>query len=261
MELGLAGKRALVADAADGLGLAMARALAGEGCRLAICGRDERRVKLAAERLHLETGADVAHAACDVSRPGEAASWVEDARQHLGGFDLVVPGAAGPPPGRFADLTASEWEQGFRQVLAGPVAIVAAARPDLAAGGAVLFVTSTAVKEPGPGLVLSSVLRAGVAALSKALAQEWAGAGIRVNHLIPGSIATSRVAELEEELARQEGVAAAEVRARVTDVIPLGRYGRPAEFAAAAVFLLSDAASYITGATLAVDGGKLRSVL
>ena len=124
-----------------------------------------------------------------------------------------------------------------------------------------LFLTGAVVRQPSPRLVLSGIMRSGVSALAKTLADEWAADGIRVNHLIPGRIATDRVAELDEETAAKAGLTVAEARARSEAAIPLGRYGRPEEFAAAAVFLLSDAAAYITGATLAVDGGMIRPIV
>jgi 3-oxoacyl-[acyl-carrier protein] reductase len=124
----------------------------------------------------------------------------------------------------------------------------------------VLFMTSVSSRQPVGSLALSTIFRAGVAALAKMLADEWASEGIRVNHLIPGRIATDRLAEIDEDAARRRGVAAGEIRAEIERSIPLGRYGEPAEYAAAAAYLLSDAAAYVTGATLAVDGGLVRSI-
>jgi 3-oxoacyl-[acyl-carrier protein] reductase len=260
VELGLTGKRAVVAAASDGLGYAIAGALATEGCRVAICSRREDRITEAAERLRRDTGGEVVAAVCDVSEPGETDRWVTDVAAAWGGLDLVVPNAGGPPPGRFGDLEPSEWDAAYRLTLRSAMEFARTARPHLERGSAVLFLTSGSVRQPIGTLVLSTVFRAGVAALAKTLADEWAAEGIRVNHLIPGRIATSRVAALDDDAARRLGMPVAEVKEGFERAIPLGRYGDPGEFAAAALFLLSGAASYITGATLQVDGGMLRPI-
>lgn len=260
MDLGLSGKRALVGAASTGLGFAIAMELAGEGCQVTIGSRHADRINAAATTIAEATGATVRALVCDVTVDDSIRSFVDDAAELMGGIDLVVPNAGGPPYGTFADLSTEQWEQGYRLTLASAVSFARHARPRLGAGGAMLFMTSVSSREPIGTLFLSSVYRAGVAALSKALATEWAPAGIRVNHLIPGRISTERVASLDEETARRRGVDAAEVRRTSEAAIPLGRYGKPAEYARAAAFLLSDAASYITGATLQVDGGMLHGI-
>lgn len=261
MDLGLGGKRALVAGASSGLGRAVAEALAAEGCRVSISSRDRDRIAAAAEEISSRTGAEVHHAVCDV-RDGEAIlAWVEEVAGLWGGIDLAVPNAGGPPPGGFGDLPEEEWDRAYQLTLLSAVRILRAVRPHLSPGGAVLLMTSVSVKEPYGSLILSNVFRSGVSSLAKTLSREWAPDRIRVNHLIPGRIATDRVAFLDEEQAGRTGADLEEVRAGHAARIPLGRYGEPAEFAAAAAFLLSDAASYITGATLQVDGGSVSYVL
>jgi len=260
MRTGLAGKRAAVAAASFGLGYPVAAGLAAEGCRVAVCSRDRERVTSAASAISADTGAEVRASVCDVSHPGATTEWLDGIAGDWGGLDLVVPNSGGPPPGRFSELTADQWDAAYRLTLRSALEAAQAARPHLAAGGAMLFSTSASVREPVGTLLLSTVFRAGVAALAKSLADEWAGDGIRVNHLVPGRIATERVAALDEDAARRRGVPAEEVRTGFHQAIPMGRYGHPDEFAAAAVFLLSDAASYITGATLQVDGGMLRQI-
>ncbi|MCB2224476.1 MAG: SDR family oxidoreductase [Actinobacteria bacterium] len=261
MELHLTGKRAAVAAASDGLGRAIAGALAAEGCRLAVCSRDAGRIEEAAAAIRAATGAEVHAAACDVAEPGASASWIEGAAAALGGLDLLVANAGGPPPGRIDELGPDDWDAAYRLTLRSALELARAARPHLSAGGSALFMTSVSAKAPVGSLAMSTVFRAGVAALAKLLADEWAADGIRVNHLIPGRIATGRLTRLDEAAARRAGTTAGEVRAGIEASIPLGRYGEPEEFAAAAVFLLSGAASYVTGATLQADGGMLRSVL
>ena len=261
MELGLTNKRAAVAASSGGLGFAIARALAAEGCRVAVCGHDRERIEAASASLHHETGAEVIPAVVDVGEPGATAAWIDSFAGAWDGLDLVVANAGGPPPGRFGDTHSEDWDAAYRLTLRSALEMAAAARPHLGRGNAVLFMTGPVVRQPVGTLVLSGVMRAGVAALAKALADEWAPAGIRVNHLIPGRIATERVAALDADTAQRLGITRGEAQARHEAIIPLGRYGTVDEFARAAVFLLSDAAAYITGATLNVDGGMIRPIV
>ncbi len=260
MDLGLQGKRAVVLAASAGLGLAVARALAAEGCRLAICSRERERIDSAAASIREATGSEVVAGALDVTHAGDLTAWIDGVAACWGGLDIVVSNAGGPAPGRFEDLGPDDWDAAYRLTLRSALETVRAAGPHLGPGSAVVLMTSLTVKEPLGNLVLSTVFRAGVSALAKALADEWAPRGIRVNQLIPGRIVTARVAAMDEITARRRGVPPAEVRARQEAAIPMGRYGDPDEFARAAVFLVSDAASYITGASLAVDGGLIRSI-
>ncbi len=260
MDLGLNEKRAIVAAASGGLGFAIAHALAAEGARVAISSRSADRATAAAAVIAAATGTEVIAAQCDVSSAGEVSHWVDDVAEGWGGLDIVIPNAGGPQAGTFDELSSDQWDEAYRLTLRSAVMFAAAARPHLDRGGAMLYLTSASVKEPIGILVLSNVFRAGVAALAKSLATEWAPAGIRVNHLIPGRIATDRLLELDAGLAAREGTTPEAVRERISSGIPLGRYGEPEEFAAAATFLVSDAAAYITGATLQVDGGMLHTV-
>lgn len=261
MDLGLSGKRAAVAASSSGLGFGIARALAAEGCRVAICGREVGRIERAAGAIREATGAEVIPAVVDVSVGGRVTKWLDEVADRWDGLDLVVANAGGPPPGTFADSEPDGWDAAYRLTLRSALETARAARPHLSRGGVMLFMTAASVRQPVATLVLSTVFRSGVSALAKVLADEWAPHGIRVNHLIPGRIATERVAELDEELARRAGSTVAEARVQSEARIPLGRYGRTEELAAAAVFLLSDTATYITGATLAVDGGMIRPIV
>jgi 3-oxoacyl-[acyl-carrier protein] reductase len=261
MELGLTNKRAAVAASSGGLGFAIAQALAAEGCRVAVCGRRRQAIEAAAAALSGETGAEVVPAVVDVGEPGATAAWIDGIAAAWDGLDLVVANAGGPPPGRFGDTRPEDWDAAYRLTLRSALEMAAAARPHLGRGSAVLFMTGPVVRQPVGTLVLSGVMRAGVAALAKALADEWAPAGIRVNHLIPGRIATERVAALDADTAQRLGITRGEAQARHEAIIPLGRYGTVDELARAAVFLLSDAAAYITGATLNVDGGMIRPIV
>lgn len=261
MNLELTGKRALVAAASRGLGAAIARDLASEGCVVEISSRSLAHVEETAARIASETGGSVTAARVDVSDAGAVESWVDDAAARMGGLDIVIPNAGGPPSAFFSDTGQEEWDIAYALLLRSAMAFARSARPHLVRGGTMLFLTSTSVREPIGALSMSNIFRAGVAALAKTLANDWASDGIRVNHLIPGRISTERVTNLDAAAADRLGVEADEVRSRNERAIPLGRYGEPDEFAAAATFLVSPAASYITGATLQVDGGSIKTVV
>jgi len=261
MDLHLDGKRALVAAASRGLGAAIASSLAAEGCVVELSSRSLAHSRSTAERIAAESGASVTAAEVDVSDADAVRAWVDDAADRLGGIDIVIPNAGGPPSSMFEETEPEEWDAAYRLTLRSAMAFAKAAHPHLGSGGTILYLTSASVREPIGVLSMSTVFRAGVAALAKTLANDWAGAGIRVNHLIPGRIATERLDELDSAVGQRTGRTAAQVRQVNERSIPLGRYGLPDEFAAAATFLVSPVASYITGATLQVDGGVIKSVV
>jgi len=252
----------MVAGASRGLGGAVARALASEGASVSICSRDRARIDEAAAAIDRDGGAVLAYTA-DVRRPEALEGWRDATVGRFGRLDLLFTNSGGPPAGKFADFDDAAWQQSFELLVLSAVRMVRLALPEMrkAGGGAILLATSSSVKEPIANLTLSNVLRASVAALAKSLALELASERIRVNHIVPGRIATDRVRELDEGNAKKAGVPLEEQQKRAAAAIPLGRYGRPEDFGRAAAFLLSDAASYVTGATLQVDGGMIRSVL
>lgn len=263
MELGLKGKVALVAAASQGIGYGVARTLAAEGVNLSIMSRDERKLQAAARRLREESGADVLVYAGDVRSADAISAWVEQTRDRFGGVDLLFSNSGGPPPGAFPALTDDQvWRDAFELLVLSAVRMTRRVIPLMRerGGGSILYLTSSSIREPIPDLTLSNVVRSATAALHKSLADECAKDGIRVNQLIPGRIETERVRELDEVHAEKLGISVDEMKRRSSAETPLGRYGTTDEIGRAAVFLLSDAASYITGATLVVDGGRLRSV-
>jgi len=261
MELGLTGKRVVVAAASRGLGAAIARSLAQEGCIVEISSRSLDNARSTATSIASDTGASVGAAQVDVSDADAVQEWIDSAAASMGGLDIVIPNAGGPPSAFFDATDPDDWDRAYALTLRSAMAFARAAEPHLHRGGSMLYLTSTSVREPIGALAMSTVFRAGVASLTKLLANDWASKGIRVNHLIPGRIATERLDELDAVAAQRSGTTPDVVRAANEQAIPLGRYGDPHEFATAATFLVSDAATYITGATLAVDGGALHSVV
>lgn len=260
MDLGLRGKRALVAASSKGLGFAIANNLAAEGCRLAISSRDGDRVADAADRIREAHGVEVTASVVDITDGHSLQRWINTTGENWDGLDLVVPNGGGPKAAVFDETSPEDWDRSYQLILKSALLAASTARPHMKSGSSLLFMTSISVREPLAALAMSTVFRAGVTSLAKLLADEWAGDGIRVNHLIPGRIQTERVEELDSYLAAQRDTSIDEIRAGYETAIPLGRYGTADEYAAAAVFLLSDAASYITGASLQVDGGVLRGI-
>jgi len=198
----------------------------------------------------------------DVCSAEALSDWHKATIARFGGLDLLYTNSGGPPPGPVMPFDDAAWQKTFELLVLSAVRMIRLAVPSMIerGGGAIVLPTSSAVKEPIGNLALSTVMRTSVAALSKILSQELADKHIRVNHLIPGRIHTDRVKEIDELNAKKAGIGVPELQKKIFATIPQGRYGDPDEFGAAAVFLLSDAASYITGATLQVDGGLLRGI-
>lgn len=262
MDLNVQGRVYMVAGASRGLGLGVARVLAAEGAALALSSRDEAALQGAAEEL-LEVGAAaVLTHRCDVRRAEEIRRWAAAVQEHFGGIDGLVVNAGGPPPGEFEAFDDAAWQQAFELTLLSAVRLVRAALPGLRArgGGAILMLTSSSVREPIDGLLLSNVMRAGVHSLAKSLSRSLAGEGIRVNTLVPGLIDTARIDALATSQARAGNIPVEERRRQMVAPIPWGRLGTTEEFGRAGAFLLSPAAGYITGTSLVVDGGAMRSL-
>jgi len=246
MDLGIAGRRAAVAGASRGLGLAVAQELRADGVEVAICARHEATVDAAAARI----GATPIVA--DVSTTDGARGFVRDARAALGGVDILVANAGGPPPGRFADISdPAAYERAFELNCLSTIAMCTEAVPEMQARkwGRVVAITSLAVRQPNPALILSNTARAGVTAFLKTLAREIAVDGVTVNSLQPGFVDTERLRSLS-------GGAPID-----TSGIPAGRIGTPEEFAALAAFLCSERAGYVTGVAIPVDGGAYAGLM
>lgn len=263
MDLGLKDKIALVTGSSRGLGYATARALAQDGCKVAINGRDEAKIKAAAEKLQKETGAQVIGLAGDVSLPDVPAKLVTQTVQVFGGLDMLITNAGGPPPGTIDTLDEAAWQKGVDLCLMLHVRLIRAALPHLrkSSAASILTVTSMSVKQPIANLLLSNSIRAGTIGLTKSLALDLGKEGIRVNSILPGWTETERVTELMTARATANQSTVEEEIRKQSEQSPLGRLGQPEEFANAAAFLISPAASYITGVMLNVDGGMYKGTL
>ena len=262
MDLGITGKVAMVAAASQGLGFAIAQALAAEGAQVSIAARKPETIRAAAARIEEQTGAPVMWSVADVGSAESIAAWHRATVERFGGVDMLVTNSGGPPAGPASGFDDAAWRNAFELLIMSAVRTVRVVVPTMEArgGGSILMLTSSSVKNPIPNLGLSNVLRPAVSALVKTLADEFAAKSIRVNQLVPGRIATERLTYLDDANAKRAGITLEEQRKRSAGAIPMGRYGQPEEFARAAAFLLSGAAAYITGATLQVDGGAIRSI-
>lgn len=262
MHLGLNGKIAMVAASSRGLGFGVARELAREGAKVSLASRNLDATERAAADIHNETGATVLASRMDAADPATIADWTSRTISRFEGIDLLVANAGGPPAGNFDTFTDESWQAAFELNLLSTIRMIRGILPSMRqrGGGAILTITSITVKEPSDQLILSNVMRSGVTSLVKILSVQLAPEGIRVNNIMPGRIDTDRIRDLDANRARHLGKTPEECRSEAVKTIPLGRYGNTSEFGKAAAFLLSDAASYITGSSLALDGGSLKTV-
>lgn len=263
MDLGLRNKVALVAAASRGLGRAVAEELAAEGASLVLCARDTKTITETAAAIADKSGAHVLAVAADVSIPSDVKRLVESATARFGRIDILVTNAGGPPAGRFENLSAEQWEAATRLTLFSAIELARQVLPGMKERrwGRILNITSIAVKQPVDNLILSNSLRAGLTGFARTLANEVATDGITVNNILPGYTRTERLVELAEMMATKQGISASEFMSRWEQEIPMRRLGEPHEFAALAAFLVSERASYITGTSIQVDGGWIRSLL
>jgi len=263
VELGLKGRAAAVAAASRGLGRATARALAAEGCGVAVCGRDAERIREAAAAIAGETGARTVPIAADVGVAADCRRFVEEAAVAFGRLDVLVTNTGGPRPGGFDAVTTEDWDAAFRVTLESVAHLVRAAVPHMKrrSWGRIVNITSISAKQPVDGLVLSNAFRPAIVGLAKTLASELGPHGILVNNVCPGYTRTERLAELADVRARAAGTTPEEFLAALARDIPLGRIAEPDELASVVAFLCSERASYVTGGTLAVDGGAVKGLL
>lgn len=264
MDLHIAGRVALVCGSSRGLGRAIAVALAQEGCRVALNGRNQGRLDDAVDALRAYAGQDgVVGLAADVSIPEEAEELVARTKHKLGAVDILICNAGGPPAAPFGETPREAWQAALELNLLSTVHLCRAAVPLMRqrAWGRIVCLTSIAAREPVPGLILSTTARAGILGFAKSLADEVAADGITVNAVCPGYMRTERLQELLQDRAARSGRTVQQVAEDQLVDVPVGRMGEPEELAAAVAFLASGPARYITGAVVNVDGGYIRSIL
>ncbi len=263
MDLGLKNKVALVTASSRGLGRAVAEELAAEGASLIICSRKQEAIDRVAQEIQTPTGSKVFGVGADVSNADDVARLVNAGIEQFGRIDILVTNAGGPPAGPFESFTLEQWEAATRLLLHSAIELARHVLPGMKERrwGRILNITSIAVKQPVDNLILSNSLRAAVTGFARTLANEVAQSGITVNNIMPGYTRTERVEELSRMMAEKEGITPEEFVARWEQEIPMRRIGTPSEFAALAAFLVSERASYITGTSVPVDGGWIKSLL
>jgi 3-oxoacyl-[acyl-carrier protein] reductase len=260
MDLGITNRVAMVAAASKGIGLGVATALAKEGCRVSICSRDPGALEAARQKILAEApGAEVRVFPCDVSGE-DLEAWHRSVTAELGPADILVTNTGGPPAATFLNLTEEQWRRGIDLTLMNVVRLCRLVLPGMRERrwGRIVHLTSLAAKQPIALLTISSTLRAGLSALTKTMSNEFAGDGVLVNALLPGHVLTDRQIELNQIRSKQEGISIEDYAARVQGTIPIGRYGQPREIGEVVAFLASERASYVTGATIQVDGGLIQ---
>jgi 3-oxoacyl-[acyl-carrier protein] reductase len=263
VDLGLEGRPALVAAASRGLGKASAMALASEGAPVAICARDRGALEAARDEIAEATGATVVAIPADVSAEGEARRFVREGAEALGGCQILVANAGGPPTGSFDELDDEQFRAATDLLLFSTLGMAREALPRMreAGFGRLVVIASLAVKQPVPKLILSNSVRAAVIGWARTLADEVARDGITVNAVLPGRVLTDRVRSLMEEDAAAAGRSLEEQQQVAADAIPAGRLGDPREVGDLVTFLCSERAAYLTGCSIQVDGGAYRGLL
>lgn len=262
MDLGLKGRAAIVAASSTGLGKAVAMGLAREGANLALCARTAETLELTSADIRGETGVDVFARSTDVTSAEDVSAFVAEAHSHFGRIDICVANAGGPPSKSFAETTIDDWHSAADLNLMSTVLLAKETLPLMQQRkwGRFIAITSVTVKQPVEGLILSNSIRAGVSGLIKTLANEYGRDNILVNNVCPGFTATARLLDLSSALAAKRGVTPRDIEAGWASQAPLGRIGQPEEFANVVVFLASERASYVTGASIAVDGGIVKGI-
>lgn len=261
MDLELQGKVALVIASSQGLGKAIAAQLVEEGASVMLTSRNEEKLKSVQEELAGLGKGKVAYCAADITKPEEIKALVRATNEAFGKIDILINNAGGPPGGNFEQFGDEDWQKAFELNLLSYIRIIREVLPDMKqSGGRIVNLASSSIKMPIPGLILSNTFRLGIVGLAKSLAEELAPYNILVNTVAPGRIATDRITYLDELKAKKTGLTREDIEEQSKKQIPLGRYGEPEEFAKVVTFLVSGASTYITGSSLLIDGGMVKSI-
>lgn len=262
MDLGLKGKVALVCAASRGLGKAVAEELANEGANLILCARDTEILSQTCGEIRQKSGVEVIAISADLTKFADIENLYKESIKTFGQIDILVTNVGGPPAGTFENLSRENWTNATNLLLTSVLDLTRLVLPGMKERhwGRILNITSIASKQPVENLILSNSLRAAVTGFAKTLADEIAPFGITVNNILPGYTRTERVEQLAQTIAEKEGITPEEAQSKWTSEIPMKRLGEPSEFAALAAVLVSERASYITGSSIAVDGGWIRSL-
>lgn len=263
MDLGIKGRVAVVCGSSQGLGRAVAEALADEGARVVVNSRSPEKLAATRRAIADATGAEVEAVAANLTDPEAVTALIEGAEKAFGQVDILVTNTGGPPSGPFESHTAEVWREAIERNFESVVNLVRTTLPGMKerGWGRILNVTSISVKQPVAGLILSNSIRAGVTGFARTIANEAAPFGVTVNNILPGFTRTERLVDLAESISKREGGSVQDAYAGWESEIPMGRVGEPHEFAALAAFLCSEKASYITGQSVAVDGGWIKGLI
>lgn len=262
MDLGLKGRVALVTAASKGIGLGVARVLAGEGMKVAISARNPADLERARVRLAEESGSEVAAIQADMTSRDDLERLVQRTTETLGGVDVLVYNSGPPKTGTFAELSYADWEEATRLLLLSAVTLTGAVLPGMKSRrwGRLVYVTSFTLKQPVANLVLSNTVRLGIAGLSKSLSRELAPDGITSNVIVQGFVRSDRMLHIVEERAARAGTTVEETYKEMAKTIPLGRYAEPEEVGSLVAFMASDKGAYLNGGVFTIDGGLVDSV-
>ncbi|MFG6120065.1 SDR family oxidoreductase [Thalassobacillus sp. B23F22_16] len=261
MNLKLNGKVALVVASSQGLGKAIAEQLVTEGTSVMITSRNEEKLQTVYEELKQIGKGNVSYCPADITKIEDIQNLVTKTREEFGKIDILINNAGGPPGGTFEKFSDQDWQNAFELNLLSYVRTVREVLPDMKKnGGRIINIALSSIKQPIPGLILSNTFRLGVVGLAKSLAEELAPYNILVNTIAPGRIATDRVAHLDQVKAEKQGVSREDIEEASKKNIPLGRYGKPEEFAKVVTFFVSEASTYMTGSSFVVDGGMVKAI-
>lgn len=262
MDLGIKGKTAIVTASSSGIGKAVVKALAAEGCKIAICSRTKETLIDTAREIKNKFNIEPFWGVCDLNQQKDIDNFYEAVKKHFGKVDILINNCGGPVPGFFRDLSDDDWDNAFKQVLMSVVRFTHLVLPNMIEQewGRIINITSIAVKQPVQNLMLSNSLRAGVTGFAKSLSNEIGNKNITVNNVAPGYTLTHRLYELAVNRAKLSNKSHEEILVEMAKDVPMNRLASPEEIAALVAFIASQKASYITGTTISVDGGSTKAI-